>query len=131
MVAKPSACIALGLAAIVLVGCSRPPAPSSEEAMLSGDVHTRQAYAVAAAANGDRSHLDILINSLESDEPSERLIALRVLERLTGTTIGYRFYDPPDRRREAVAIWRRALANGQLTANTSPGQVNPPVSVER
>ena len=113
-----------------LVGCSSPPLPSSEEALTSGDAGAREAFIIAEVARGRRVHLAVMIDSLESGDAGERMIALRSLERLTGTTLGYHYADPPARRKQAAAAWREALANGQLTANTSPSVIGSPGGAE-
>lgn len=46
-----------------------------------------------------------LIESLDSVDPAERLLAIRTLEKETGETFGYRYYDPEYRRAPAVDRW--------------------------
>jgi hypothetical protein len=50
--------------------------------------------------------IPVLIESLTSADPAQRMVAIRTLERMTGETLGYRHYDPEWIRRDAVARWR-------------------------
>ena len=57
-----------------------------------------------------------LVEDLQHDDALVRTVSIETLERLTGQTMGYRPYDPPARRDEAVARWARALESGSLPA---------------
>lgn len=46
-----------------------------------------------------------LIEMLDSADPGLRMIAGRTLYDLTGETLGYRFSDPYNKRREAIDRW--------------------------
>ena len=50
-----------------------------------------------------------LVDRLNDSEAEIRLLAILALDKTTGTTCGYRYYEPPERRAEAVARWRRWL----------------------
>lgn len=68
-------------------------------------------YAIEAAAReGDHSAIPRLIETLDADDPAVRMMAIATLERLTGRTYGYRYYDAPWDRREAIARWVEAYA---------------------
>jgi hypothetical protein len=72
-------------------------------------------YAIEyAARNGDRSAIPRIIEQLDSDDPAVRSLAISSLYRLTGQTYGYRDYDPPRQRREAIGRWVEAELNGEL-----------------
>jgi hypothetical protein len=58
-----------------------------------------------AAASGDRGAIPDLINELESDDPAERLLAIRALERITGQTLGYDHAAGLTERQEGVRRW--------------------------
>ena len=46
-----------------------------------------------------------LVEMLDSDDPAERMLAIRALERLTGQTLGYEHAAGEAERREAVERW--------------------------
>lgn len=58
-----------------------------------------------AAQTEDRSAIRPLITRLDSDDPAERLLAIRTLERLTGETRGYDHAAPRHERDAAVRRW--------------------------
>ncbi len=51
--------------------------------------------------------LPALVNRLDDADVAVRLYAIVALEKLTGTRLGYDYAAGSDRRREAVASWRR------------------------
>lgn len=58
-----------------------------------------------AAVHGDRSSIGSLIRLLASDDPAERLLSIRTLERITGETMGYDHAGTLASRREAIDRW--------------------------
>ena len=50
-----------------------------------------------------------LVADLESDDPAVRLFAIEALERVTGETFGYRYFDDEEDRRASVAKWQAWL----------------------
>ena len=65
-------------------------------------------YAITQAAEQrDRSAATMrhLVAILDSDDPAERMLAIRALERITGETHEYRYYDDALNRAEAVDRW--------------------------
>ena len=69
-----------------------------------GPARRLDAVVSAADATDDQS-LRGLIQSLDSDDPAGRLLAITALEKRTGQTLGYRYTDPPWLRDQAVARW--------------------------
>ena len=57
-----------------------------------------------------------LVKDLESDDPAVRFYAIEGLERLTGETFEYRYYDDEDERKPATSRWKQWLAE-QAPAN--------------
>jgi hypothetical protein len=49
------------------------------------------------------------VDRLSDTESDVRLFAILALQDITGKTMGYRHYDPPDRRIEAIQRWREWL----------------------
>ncbi len=94
--------VALGLAALLGAGCF----PTLEPAFDSPAPAKRLDAIVDAAARDDRSTVPPLIDMLDSDDPAERMLAIRALERISGgQTFGYRYADPEWQRRESINRW--------------------------
>jgi len=99
---KLGAGIALAIAALAVSGCF----PTLEPAFDSPAPSKRLDAIVDAAAQDDRSTIPPLIEMLDSDDPAERMLAIRALERISGgLTFGYRYADPEWLRRESVNRW--------------------------
>ena len=50
-----------------------------------------------------------LIKDLESDDPAVRFYAIQGLERLTGETFAYRYFDGDEQRKGALEKWQAWL----------------------
>ena len=88
------------LAALVTTsGCG----PSATEGGFESANSAARMYAIEESVRaGDRSAVHDLIESLDSDDPAVRFLAISSLERLTGETYGYRHYDSVIDRRDAI-----------------------------
>ncbi len=107
------------VASAALVGCSL---PGQRADFASRDPAERTLAVARAAETTDPESLPALIRLLESDDPAERMLALRALEKRTGQTLGYDHCDSEPRRAEAVrrwVAWQRATNPG--AAPTSSG----------
>ena len=62
-----------------------------------------------AAEQGDRQAIPQLVRDLDSEDPAVRFYAIEGLERLTGETFGYLYYQDYPARRPAVLKWREWL----------------------
>lgn len=82
------------------VGCASLP-----RGFNSPDPGTRIKAAIRATAERDLSSIRYLIGMLESDDPLERMMAIRALETLTGETHGYDYAAPEWDRQAAVDRW--------------------------
>jgi hypothetical protein len=72
-------------------------------------------YAIEhAARDGDQSAIPDIVEQLDSDDPAVRSLAIAALKRITGQTFGYRDFDPPSQRREAIERWRAAIESGSV-----------------
>lgn len=58
-----------------------------------------------AARTSDRSAIPDLISMLQSDDPAVRMMSIRALEHLTGTTLGYCYAAPEWQRDEHIKAW--------------------------
>jgi hypothetical protein len=96
---------ALMLLAVTAHGC----APSASRGGFDSGNPAARLYAIEhAARTNDRTAIPRLVEELESDDPAVRFLAISTLHRLTGETHGYRDFDPPPVRAEAVERWRTA-----------------------
>lgn len=59
-----------------------------------------------AAKDADPAAIPDMIVMLGSDDSAQRMLAIRALERQTGQTLGYVYYDPEPERLEAQGRWR-------------------------
>src|SRR6185437_4207252 len=78
-----------------------------------------------AADQHDQRAVPELVHDLDSDDPAVRFYAIQALQRLTGQTFDYHYYDEYEQRRPAVLKWRQWLA----TSATSPPTTSPASSV--
>jgi hypothetical protein len=62
-----------------------------------------------AAETRDTKSVPALVGQLNSDDPAVRLYAIQALQRITGKTFDYHFYDEVDERRPAIARWQAYL----------------------
>lgn len=74
-----------------------------------------------AVETEDRAKLDELVEMLDSDDSAQRFFAINALEEITGNTFGYRHFDPPLVRREAINRWVEWLEGGRDAAAPADG----------
>ena len=67
------------------------------------EVTVRNANARGVVARGD---LFAMVELLLADDDLVRFMAIAGLQDLSGETRGYRFYDPPEVRYQAILDWR-------------------------
>ena len=70
----------------------------------------------AAVEEHDPAAVRQLVKDLDSDDGAVRFFAIEALERLTGETFAYHYYDDEDERRPAVLRWRQWLAEWEAAA---------------
>ena len=58
----------------------------------------------------DKSAVALLVERLEDPEADVRFFAVGALQRITGETFGYRYFDDDATRAQAVGRWRQWLA---------------------
>jgi hypothetical protein len=90
-----------------LVSC----APPAERGGFDSPHPAADLFASRAAASDPAMagrNIPSLIELLESDDPAVRMVAIMALEELTGTSLGYRHFDPPWMREQYVDRWVRA-----------------------
>ena len=92
--------------ALMVGGCSEPTGPKTPG---SRNLAVKVPAIKDAVAHKDMSAAPQLVSDLDSDDPAVRFYAIEGLERLTGQTFGYVYYDDRDTRRPAVMKWRKWL----------------------
>ena len=100
----------LVLAAAACGGCE-PAAPSLYSRLQDESPSVRVDAIIEAAKQKDDKAIAYLVDRLTDKDRSVRLYAIMSLKKMTGQTMGYLHYDPPERRNGAVARWRHWLAN--------------------
>ncbi len=83
-----------------MIGCS--PESASFDSREPG---ARLEASFRAVDTQNKASIPDLVRMLDSDDPAERLVAIRSLERLTGQTFGYDHAAPEDERAKAVERW--------------------------
>ena len=69
-----------------------------------------------AVEERDRAAVRQLVKDLDSDDPAVRFYSIEGLQRLTGETFAYHYFDDEDERRPAVLRWRQWLADMEASA---------------
>ena len=89
-----------GLLSIVGMGCSHAPGRVTDE-----DPSDKIPAIKVAVEHKDKAAIPSLIADLNSDDSAVRFYAIDALQRLTGQTLEYRYYDDIEKRKAAVARW--------------------------
>jgi HEAT repeat protein len=95
--------------AVLLCSCAGT-GPTLYQRLQDEDAKVRIAAVIEAGQTKDRKALALLVERLDDSEKDVRLYAIIALERITGQTLGYRYYDPAEAREQAVARWRQYIA---------------------
>lgn len=74
----------------------------------------------ASDPGADPATLRKLVEQLDSQDPAARMLAIRALEKRTGTTLGYIHTDPEWKRQEAVDRWIKYLETGGPDSDLVP-----------
>lgn len=102
----------LGLLAL-LCGCADQPV--SEGGFNARDPQSKLYAIHRAGETRDASAIPHLIEQLGSDDQLVRMYAITALDKITGKTLGYVYYESPDKRAAAIEQWIKAYKGGQLT----------------
>jgi hypothetical protein len=93
------------LVGIMAGGCFSPDPPS-----INSDSPACAIPAIkAAAASNDRTAIPRLIEDLDNSDSAIRFAAIQALEKMTGQTLDYQYYDEEAARWPAVQRWRQWL----------------------
>jgi hypothetical protein len=97
-------------------GCSHGATRSILSGLESECPSERSAACLKAGRQGDESVLPLLVDRLEDPAADVRFFAISALRRITGQTLGYRYYDKPEERLKAVQRWRQWLQDRAVSA---------------
>ncbi len=97
--------------AAALLACACAP-PASKGGFDSPDPAAKMTAIRKAGQAGALTATRQIVEQLDCEDPAVRILAISVLERLTGETYKYRFDDPPYLRRAAIKRWQEALGSG-------------------
>lgn len=100
-----------------VAGCA-PKQPPTRADLRATNTPARVPALVNAADQDDERSLGELVHALSDDDPAVRLFAIQALNRRTGQTLGYRYYESADRRRVATRRWEDWL---DQRSNPAPG----------
>jgi len=98
----------VALVALAAAGC-REGAPALAVGLQSENPAERVDACIRAAQAQDASVLGLLVERLEDSSADVRFFAIQALRRITGQSLGYRYYDAPEDRRRSVRRWREWL----------------------
>lgn len=102
-------------------GCAR---PGWRQQLQSEDPLQRIDGAVSAAKADDRTAVPLLIDRLEDDDEAVRMYAILSLQRIAGTTLGYKYWADPVDRTHMAQRWRDYAKdqNGTHAAPPAPAR---------
>ena len=92
--------------------------------MNSRDPGERIHAIVEAGEQGRQEAVPLLVDRLEDEDEAVRFFAIQSLERITGESRGYRYYDPPGLRARAVRRWRSWVQARAGAATSQAAQMN-------
>ena len=92
--------------------------------MNSRDPGERIHAIVEAGERGRQEAVPLLVDRLEDEDEAVRFFAIQSLERITGESRGYRYYDPPGLRARAVRRWRSWVQARAGAATSQAAQMN-------
>ena len=95
------------LVLICVVGCS---ARTGPKGFASDDSAEKIPAIKRAGEQRDTRAVPLIIKELANDDPAVRFYAIEALERITGQTLGYHYYDSEESRAAAVGRWEKWLA---------------------
>ncbi len=95
------------IALAVLAGCSAPREPL---VVNNPDPAVKIPAMSVAVQKKDLGAAKQMVADLDSDDPAVRFYAIQGLQRLTGQTFDYKYYDDDSARKPALDRWRAWLA---------------------
>src|SRR5437588_9807601 len=94
------------VAVVLIAGCDAPEGPRR----VNSRYMSQKVPAIKeAVGRKDFSVAPDLVRDLDSDDPAVRFYAIQGLQRLTGQTFGYLYYQDRQARRPSLMKWQRWL----------------------
>jgi len=110
------------LGTLPLAGCLPSQQHPAKANLRAADTPSR-VPAIVDAAETDDPPLAELVHALSDDDPAVRLFAIQSLQRRTGQTLDYRYYESDEKRQPAINrwhVWLKAhLAPEPITQETT------------
>ena len=107
-------------AAVGLTGCEPIQADAYRD-FEDDDPAARLAAITKAGRTRDEQAIPYLVERLTDSEPEVCFFAIIALRRITGRTLGYRYYQPRPLRTEAVLKWRQWVKeHGEASTQPKP-----------
>src|SRR4051812_21874264 len=97
---------------VLAAGCTAPRGPI---VVTDPDPSIKVLAIERAVGSRDMSVTPQLVADLNNDDPAIRMYAIGGLQRLTGQTFGYRYFDDEDQRKPALKKWQQWLSEQQPT----------------
>ena len=114
------AIIATAVVTTLAGGCGN---PGQLQADLQHEDPSVRMKAICKAGNAaDKSAAPFLVDRLTDSQKDVRFFSIIALKRVTGQTMGWNYYDPPDERDQAVQRWRQWLKEECGHASGDSGQ---------
>lgn len=113
-------CLAAGL--VGLGGCVGS-APSVAAGLQSDDPSQRINSAVEAGRSKDTNAVPLLVDRLSDSDSDVRFYAILSLQKITGTDMGYHYYDPAGQRDDAIGRWRQWLGQKNWASTLPAGSI--------
>jgi len=104
------------LSLLAFAGCLPSEQEPANADLRAADTPSRVPAIVIAGDTNSDAKLRELIHALSDKDPAVRLFAIQALEKRTGQTLDYRYYEGPEKRQAAINRWHTWLS-GQAPAS--------------
>lgn len=105
------------ICALMLVGCT---APQPKASISDPDASVKIRGIRGSVHQHDQATLEQLVADLDSDDAAVRFYSIEALQRITGQTMDYRYYDESLARQPAIQRWQQWLSQQSQTETTQP-----------
>jgi HEAT repeat protein len=105
-------CVSVGL-----IGCGGYPGPVS----IDNEDPAIKIPAIRRAIDAnDRSQIPRIVKELESEDSAVRVVAIEALERFTGQSHGYQWWQGPKENKTAIQRWNNSINNRPIDFGIEP-----------
>ena len=116
--------VSLFISACLVGGCATP-SDELSRGLQDEDPSIRISAVIEAGRTKARDTVPYLIDRLTDSESDVRFFAIISLEKITGQTMDYNYYDSPPEQAEAVGRWRGWLKQQQNKQSSSSRSDSP------